>query len=253
MTKTAKPQNISKKTWDRLPTHGFRKLARAILKPALCSIRAMSIKWRSYGKVKYFCIGRNKTGTTSLKHAFADLGFDVGEQRKAEKLTAKYYLEGNFKPIIDYCKSAQVFQDAPFSYPNTFKLLDEAYPNSKFILTVRDDAEQWYRSLTRFHAKKFGRDGRIPTVEDLKAAKYVWPGFIYNSVKIHGATDDDPYNKKILTAHYDKHNSDVIEYFKNRPDDLLVINISQSGEYQKFVEFLGIDSPYEDFPWENRT
>lgn len=71
------------------------------------------------GKVKFFCIGRNKTGTTSLKSAFEDLGYPVGNQRKAEILTGKYYFEGNFQPIVDYCKTAQVFQDVPFSYPNT--------------------------------------------------------------------------------------------------------------------------------------
>jgi hypothetical protein len=42
---------------------------------------------KASGKVKYFCIGRNKTGTTSLKRAFEDLGYPVGDQRKAEILT----------------------------------------------------------------------------------------------------------------------------------------------------------------------
>lgn len=31
-------------------------------------------------KAKYFCIGRNKTGTTSLKRAFEDLDYPVGNQ-----------------------------------------------------------------------------------------------------------------------------------------------------------------------------
>ncbi|MGR9087962.1 MAG: hypothetical protein ACU841_12930, partial [Gammaproteobacteria bacterium] len=31
-------------------------------------------KYRVRNKTKYFCIGRNKTGTTSLKKAFEDLG-----------------------------------------------------------------------------------------------------------------------------------------------------------------------------------
>ena len=119
------------------------------------------------GKVKFFCIGRNKTGTTSLKRAFEDLGYPVGNQRKAEILAGKYYFEEKFQPIVDYCKTAQVFQDVPFSYPETYKHLDKAYPGSKFILTLRDSPEQWYRSITRFHAKMFGKEGRVPTVEDL--------------------------------------------------------------------------------------
>lgn len=209
--------------------------------------------YKSRGKVKYFCIGRNKTGTTSLKRAFEDLGFPVGDQVKAERLTGKYYFDGNFQPIIDYCKSAQVFQDVPFSYPETFKYLDKAYPGSKFILTVRGSSEQWYQSITRFHAKMFGRDGNIPTVDDLKSAKSSWPGLMYNVVRIHGTPDTDPYNKEIMIAHYEKHNRDVQEYFKDRPDDLLIINIGESDSYKKFVAFINADSPYDDFPWENRT
>jgi len=208
---------------------------------------------KAAGKVKYFCIGRNKTGTTSLKAAFEGLEYPVGNQRKAEALTGKYYFEGNFQPIIDYCRSAQVFQDVPFSYPVTYKHLDKAYPGSKFILTVRDSPEQWYSSITRFHAKMFGKDGRIPTVEDLRAAQYVRLGFMYNVVRIHRTTDEDPYNKNTMIAHYERYNQEVMEYFKDRPGDLLVINVGEEGAYQKFLNFLGIKSSWNDFPWENKT
>ena len=205
------------------------------------------------GKVKYFCIGRNKTGTTSLKRAFEELSFVVGNQRKAEILTGKHYFSENFYPIVDYCKTAQVFQYVPFSYPQTYKHLDRAYPGSKFILTMRDDAEQWYKSITGFHAKKFGKDGRIPTAEDLKAASYVWPSFMYNSVRMHGTPDNDPYNKEIMIEHYNSYNQDIVEYFKYRPDDLLIINIAEKDAYRKFLNFLNAESSCTDFPWENRT
>ncbi len=208
---------------------------------------------KAVGKTKYFCVGRNKTGTTSLKVAFEDLGYPVGHQRQAEILAGKYYFVGNFQPIIEYCKTAQVFQDVPFSYPETYRHLDKAYPDSKFILTIRDDAEQWYQSITRFHSKLFGKNGQIPTVEDLKNATYVWPGFMYNFVRIHGTPDTDPYNKQTMIVHYAHHNQSIIEYFRDRPGDLLVINVGEEGAYEKFVDFLGVESPFDNFPWENRT
>lgn len=207
----------------------------------------------SVDKVKYFCVGRNKTGTTSLKAAFEALGYVVGNQHKAEMLTSQHYFTSNFQPILDYCKSAQVFQDVPFSYPKLYKQLDQAYPGSKFILTVRDSPEQWYSSITRFHAKLFGKGGRIPTVEDLKAAQYVRPGFMYNVVRVHGTPDEDPYNKEIMIAHYESYNREIMEYFSDRPEDLLVINVAERGAYEKFIEFLGVESPYDDFPWLNKT
>lgn len=141
----------------------------------------------------------------------------------------------------------------PFSYPETFKYLDKAYPGSKFILTVRDDAEQWYQSITRFHSKIYGKDGRIPTAEDLLEANYVWKGYAYNVIRVHGTPDNDPYNKESMISHYQRHNQEVINYFKDRPDDLLVINIAEKGSYKKFVDFLGVDTTQDDFPWENKT
>lgn len=215
--------------------------------------RTIQKRLHSSGRTKIFCVGRNKTGTTSLKKAFEDLGFPVGDQRRAEILYLDHYFEGEFDSIIRYCRSAQVFQDVPFSVPDTFRYLDKAYPGSKFILTTRDSAEQWYSSITRFHAKLYGKNGRVPTTSDLMDATYIRKGAPYNTVRLHATPDDDPYNKKIMIAHYEKHNLDVIEYFKDRPNDLLVLNVSQSGAYQRFIDFLGVVSPYDDFPWENRT
>ena len=223
------------------------------LKSIKKSCKNVRNRFKAKGKIKYFCIGRNKTGTTSLKKAFEQLGFAVGDQRGAELLYLDHYFLGNFAPIIEYCLSAQVFQDMPFSAPGTFKHLDNAYPGSKFILTVRDDSEQWYRSITRFHAKKYGSNGFLPTTEQLHQANYIRKGAPYNIVRLHGTPDHDPYNKEIMIAHYEKHNRDVEKYFIGRESDLLVINIAQPNDYRKFIEFLGIESPYIEFPWENKT
>jgi hypothetical protein len=216
-------------------------------------VSSLKLRLKAAGKQKVFCIGRNKTGTTSVERAFKDLGFPVGNQRKAEILYDQYYFSGNFDPIARYCKSAQVFQDVPFSCPETYKQMDCAYPGSKFILTVRDDADQWYRSITRFHAKKFGLDGRVPTYEDLKSADYVRPGYALNGMRVHGTSREDPYNEAILKAHYNTYNEEIIEYFKGRERDLLVINVSEEGAYRKFIDFLGVESSASDFPWENKT
>lgn len=202
--------------------------------------------------MKYFCIGRNKTGTTSLKKAFEDLGFPVGDQVAAERIADRFYFKGNFEPIVEYCRTAQVFQDVPFSWRDTFKHLDRAYPDSKFILTVRNNADQWYQSLTRYHAKSFGTES-IPTADDLRAAKYVSRGFMYKAVKLYGAPDDDIYNKTILINHYNRHNELVLEYFRDRPNDLLVINLSETDSYRRFVDFIDVESPYSAFPWENKA
>lgn len=202
---------------------------------------------------KIFVIGRNKTGTTSIKKAFDDLGFIVGNQRNAERLQ-KYYLKTDFNPIIQYCKSAEVFQDYPFSYPETYKFVDKAYPNSKFILTVRDSPEQWYDSISKFHAKLFGK-GILPTKSDLENATYVEKGWVWRNFSFfyNPPNLEDIYSKNNLIKTYIDYNKEVINYFKNRPDDLLILNLSDENAYQKFIDFIDIKSPFSDFPWINKT
>jgi hypothetical protein len=200
---------------------------------------------------KIFCIGRNKTGTTSLKRAFADLGFIVGNQRRAEWLLDDY-VAGNFEPIIRYCRSAQVFQDFPFSYPETYKHVDEAYPGSKFILSVRDSAEQWYQSLTRFHAKRFG-NGRLPTPEQLQSADYVYPGWMWKANRaVYQTPETDLYHKESLIQQYNEHNQRVLDHFRGR-DCLLVISLTEPDAYRRFCRFIGVEPQQDSFPWENKT
>ncbi len=208
---------------------------------------------RVLGKQKFFCVGLNKTGTTSLKKAFEDLGFLVGNQRKAEHLS-EYYFKGNFAPIVRYCKSAQVFQDVPFSYPGTYRHLDAAFPGSKFILTIRKNPEIWYNSVVRFHAKLFG-GGVIPDAQRLANARYVRKGWMLENVlSLYGTSVENPYDKDAMIHHYKKHNKEVVSYFASRTHDLLVVDLSLDSAYPSFCRFVGAPSPlYDRFPWENKT
>jgi len=207
---------------------------------------------RLLGKPKIFCVGRNKTGTTSLAKALSDLGIVVADQRRGEMLL-RDWAKRDFRRIVQFCNTAQAFQDVPFSLPYTFQILDIKFPSSKFILTVRDSPEQWYSSLTRFHAKLFGV-GRVPNYKDLKSAIYCYPGFMLEANRlIYPTPDDDLYNKEILINHYKSHNESVVQYFRHRPNDLLVINLAEKGAYAKFCKFIGKPSTRQDFARLNKT
>jgi hypothetical protein len=208
---------------------------------------------RLSNKPKIFCIGLNKTGTTSLGKAMKDFGFIPGNQSEAE-LLFNDWVKRDFKKIINYCKTAEFFQDVPFSYPYTFAILDQAFPKSKFILTVRDNPEQWYNSLINYHGKLFGNGNIPPTAEDLKQANYVYKGFPYDSMKkLLNVPDEDLYNKDILIESYKMHNKIIIDYFNFRKEDLLVLNVAEEGSYEKLCHFLNRKCELKDFPWENKT
>ena len=202
---------------------------------------------------KIFGIGYNKTGTTSLEKAMRNLGYKVGDQRTAELLHKEWGVR-NFTPIIKYCKTAEFFQDVPFSKPFTFIALDQAFPNSKFILTIRDDPEQWYNSLIKFHTKLWSHNDKPPTPRDLKNAKYVYKGWAWELNRLQSATpENNPYDKKSLINSYNEYNKSVIDYFKNKNENLLVLNVAEKGVYCKLCEFLNQPVTREEFPWENKT
>ena len=54
---------------------------------------------------KLFCIGFNKTGTTSLAAALFSFGLRVGDQAQAELLLDDW-ARRDFRRIIAYCRSA---------------------------------------------------------------------------------------------------------------------------------------------------
>ncbi|MFD0864088.1 sulfotransferase [Sungkyunkwania multivorans] len=202
---------------------------------------------------KVFCIGTGKTGTTTLGVTLTKLGYTLGNQEQAELLIDAWH-DREFIPIISYCKSANAFQDIPFSLPHTYEALDNHFPKAKFILTERDSAEQWYRSLTRFHAKLWSNTNEVPTKEELQAASYRHPGYAYKAHKyIYNTSDDDLYNEEKLKSFYLQHNSKIKEYFTGREDKLLIINVSKKGDFAKLCDFLGVKTSLTEFPWENKT
>lgn len=204
-------------------------------------------------KPKVFCIGAGKTGTTSIEKALSDFGYRMGDQGKGELLLANY-AQRNFKAIINFCKTADAFQDAPFCFQHTYQALDQYFPHAKFILTMRDSDAVWYHSLVSFHSKMFADGERTPTWEDLKNASYRYKGYVAEvRRKVFGILEDeDPYHEVKLKHYYNTHNASVIDYFKNK-DNLLILNVREADAYQKLCGFLNKEALYDVFPWENKT
>lgn len=208
----------------------------------------LKTKFRNRNKI--FVIGFNKTGTTSIQHALSEFDILMGNQRKAELLMPDV-ISGNYHRLFAYCNTAEAFQDVPFSKPGMYKLLDKQFPDSLFILTIRDNGEQWFQSLRNFHSKLVCGGHKIPDENDLKNYDYVYKGWLHI---VHTATyGNDLYDKDKYIDIYNRHNEEVVEYFKSRPQNLLVINVSQSDSYKKLCSFIGQKPLREHFEWKNKT
>jgi len=171
-------------------------------------------------------------------------GFKVGNQEKAE-LLMEDWARRDFARIIKYCKDATVFQDAPFSLDYTYQAVDQAYPSSKFILTVRTTPEEWYTSLLSHHSKRFSSTDGAPSVDDLRHFKYrnKYKGWLlFMQEVVYGYPLVPLYDKQAYMLHYETHNARVMQYFRFRPDDLLILNLSEKDAFEKLCQFTGLDS-----------
>ena len=163
------------------------------------------VRGRKWNKV--FEIGDAKTGTTSLHVAFRELGL------KAQQWHPELYAMaeiGNFDPIFNHAEDFDAFTDGPWHDFDLYKEFDFRFPGSKFVLLQRDDSS-WLRSYeNHFSIKKNVNDiPKIYFIEHFESAK-----------------------KEILAQHKIKYRQ-VRDYFKNRPDDLLVMNICAGEGWEK--------------------
>jgi hypothetical protein len=203
-------------------------------------------------KTKIFCIGSNKTGTTSLAAALEALGYRLGDQHRGERLVDAW-ARRDWQPIIDYCRSAEAFQDVPFSLDFTYVALDHAFPGAKFILTVRNSPDEWFDSLTRFHTQLIGKN-RLPTADDLKAFPYNGEGWMWHAhALIFGVDEDSLYDRPTYIRHYQRRRRAVEEYFGHRPGDLLVLNVADPDAMEKLAQFLGRDARGCSMPHLNKS
>ena len=214
-----------------------------------------SIDLHSNLRPKVFCIGTGKTGTTSLETALKMLGFKMGDQASGE-LLIEDWAKRDFRRIIQLCKTADAFQDVPFCLDYTYQILDHAFPNAKFILTIRNSGEEWFESLTRFHSKRLAKRigiQRLPTIDDHKNDPYHYKGWMWRTFELVYGTDTPLYDRKTYIDSYLNHNETVKDYFKNRPEDLLILNVSETDAMKNLCEFLNIQYSGQIMPHLNKS
>ena len=172
-------------------------------------------KNRKHNFNKIFQIGFNKCGTTSLFKYFESanikcIHYDSG--KLAETMISNF--ENNnllLKNYEDYIFFSDM-EKMPF-YPHVkyYKLLDKQYPNSKFILNIRKK-QDWIKSRLNH-----------------KSGNY-----LKNSMDAYNLNKDKIIEK--WSNEWDEHLQDVKEYFKKRPNDLLIYDIDNDSS-QKIDEF----------------
>lgn len=181
---------------------------------------------------RIFGIGMHKTATTSLHSALKILGFNSAHWKSAHWAKAIYdeMVAGDRSLTLE---RSYALCDIPI--PMLYDRLDRAYPGSKFILTVRDEAA-W-----------------------LKSVENHWS---YDHNPYRGAWNEDPFthrvhkilygqknfNAEIFLKRYRQHNGEVCEYFAGRTKDLLVMNMDAGAGWPELCGFLNRQKPDVEYP-----
>jgi len=181
------------------------------------------MRLKSY-KPRVFCIGWHKTGTSTLGAALLQLGYsvlgcrlDMYEPLAASDISAPVALAGEFDAL----------QDVPWAA--LFRELDKAYPGSRFILTVRDE-DAWLASASR-HFK------------DADIHLHRW---LYGNGRLWG--NEDTYLER-----FRRHYAEVADYFANRPEQLLTLDMVGGDGWAELCQFLDEPVPARPFPHENQA
>lgn len=175
--------------------------------------------------VKIFCIGFQKTGTTSLGRALEVLGYRVcGPIGVTDPRIGRKALSWAVDKVPDY----DAFQDNP--WPLLYQEMDRLYPGSKFILTTRKP-RSWIKSMRKY----FG---------DYEAPAEMW---------IYGDGITPIKNPRKCLKRYKGHNKEVREYFKDRAGDFLEVDLGQGDAWETLCGFLGRPIPNVPFPFSNAS
>jgi len=175
--------------------------------------------------MKIFGLGFHKTGSTTLETALIELGYDaVGKKDHLFDAISKDDWETIDKEVAKH----DAFRDMP--WPLFYKELYEKYPNSKFILTVRD-SRKWIESCKNHYKEK----GEI----------------LFEN--IYGKGNHFPIgNEDKWLQTYLNHNEAIRNFFSDKKGQFLEVNWEKGDDWKKLCSFLDKPIPTRDFPHANK-
>ncbi len=198
---------------------------------------------------KIFNIGLPRTGTTSLNQALNLLGFNSIHNPKRFR---KQAMQGQYRFDDDTWQALTNFGE--HFYPQ----LDLAYPDSKFILTLRDE-DAWLRSWKRQTGDSTGDE--VPTRRTWTRPLRLWERRIRRILEAdfritHQHARIDIFGTYKFHAErclyvYRLHQKNALDYFKDRPQDLLVLDICGGDGWEKLCPFLEVE-PFPGPPFPNK-
>ena len=177
--------------------------------------------------MKVIGIGLNKTGTKTLGAYLTGWGL---RHRSFDLDAFQLYRSGKISELLELMQGWDSFEDWP--WPLIWREVDEKFPEARFVLTVRENPERWYRSLCKMAV-------RMGPLSDFEQ-------HIYGFAMPHG-------HRREHLDFYCAHNQAVLEHFRDRPGKLLKICWADPEAPQMLADFLGKELVEVPLLHENRS
>lgn len=127
--------------------------------------------------------------------------------------------------VYDVLMNNENFISREFPYFGMYKYIYENYENSKFILCIRD-TEDVFNSYKTYMSARLSY-----SVNDVL-------------LNIYGPVTDE--HKEEFIRVYEKHNADILDFFKDKPDKLLVLQFEDIGTEDFKQQIQGFLGTYDD-------
>jgi len=185
-----------------------------------------------FSKTKIFGIGLDYSGLQSLTSALQILGYNVSYS-PLDIIDFKKFSYGDYHlPLLADCDGVTGEFLSPF-----YAQLSQIYPNSKFIFTLQDKhawleivEKKWFSQSEIFNSALV--DVHVEWQRFVRAALYgVWS-----------------FNSERLAYIYDNYYTSVTEFFRHRPNSLLILDLTTGNPWTKLCKFLDCSVPDQNFP-----
>ena len=175
----------------------------------------------------------NKTGTSTIKHCFrvlqlTPIASPTTYSPEVLKKIHHFYDQKNYGDMLKLAERYKSFEDRPWNMWSMYRHLHERFPDSLFILTVRD-TESWWRSTERW----------ITITKPEVLSRY----------QLHLRVQQP--SKESMTESYHRYNAEVEAYFAGT-GKLLIMDIEKGDGWTPLCNFLQIPEPQVPFPHANR-
>ena len=211
-------------------------------------------------KPNLVCIGLNKTGTTSLRDSLTKQGFSLCDENYGHQFMIQDFHNGNIYTSLSFLESPKfnLYEDLPFSLTKFYQKIYDYRPQDYYILTLRDNVDQWVDSVIRYYYKDLGfidnkKDNKLYIIQYPSIRrKIITKNYLTLQMYDWGITSTVDLENKLRDV-YNRHTNNVFNFFDSKINSKFIsIHVSKKDELLRLSKYVDFNTTENDFLWVNK-